>query len=227
MGRSRVSAQATERIILLRRAAVLAVGLALALPSIAAAGTIQFSPAVSCLQPTQEYHIIGSGFTPNRALNFKYENVSASYYTDASGTLEEGSFRTEEYDSYTPSTVNVEVMDPDPTLSTSFTYQKVKFGSNLPVKGRPSKIVTWQFAGFLNNAPIYGHYLYERKLKRTVRFGNGSGACGTLQKRAVRFPIKRPRNFGTWEIRVDSNAKYNPMAEPLAETSFNVSKRRR
>jgi hypothetical protein len=215
---------------LLRRTALLAVGAALALPSVAAAGTVQFTPPVACLQAGQSYAITGTGFSPNRFVSLSGEGVASSYEAG-----ENGSFSTEagngvglsEYDSFTPKTVNVTVTDLNPALSTSFSFMAVKFGSNLPVKGKPNQVVNWEFAGFLNNAPIYGHYLYERKEKKTVRFGTGQGPCGTLSKRAMRFPIKKPKNFGTWEIRVDSNPKWSRNSESIAETSFNVSKKRR
>lgn len=214
-----------------RRTALLAIGAALALPSVAAAGTVQFSPPVSCLQPGKEYPLSGSGFTPDKSISFSGEGFGFSVEADGSGAFAPSratTFRAPEYDSLTPKTVAVTVTDPgDPARNTSFSYETVESGSNLPVKGKPNKVVTWQFAGFLNNAPIYGHYLFERKVKRTVRFGTGQGACGTLSKRAVRFPIKKPKNFGTWEIVIDSSAAYNPGGEAMAETSFNVAKPRR
>jgi len=213
---------------LLRRTALLAVGLALALPSVAAASSVQLNPPVSCLEPGKEYPITGSGFSPFRTISFMGDGVTSSYEADEAGRISTTAFGVAEYDSLTPKTVTVSVTDPvNPANNTSFSFTTAKFGSNLPVKGKPSKVVTWEFAGFLNNAPIYGHYLYERKEKRTVRFGSGQGACGTLSKRAVRFPIKKPKNFGTWEIRIDSNPKWSRNSESVAETSFNVAKPRR
>jgi hypothetical protein len=212
---------------LFRRIALLAVGAALALPSVAAAGTVQFTPPVSCLQVGKSYMLSGSGFSPDRTLNFSGDGITTSYEVKENGSFSTDSWTLPEYDSLTPKTVNVAVTDLNPALSTSFSFQMVKFGSNLPVKGKPNQVVTWQFAGFLDSAPIYAHYLYERKEKRTVRFGSGQGPCGTLEKKAMRFPIKKPKNFGTWEVRVDSNPKWVRNSESLAETSFNVSKKRR
>jgi len=169
----------------------------------------------------------GSGFSPDRTLNFSGDGITTSYEVKENGSFSTESWITPEYDSLTPKTVNVAVTDLNPALNTSFSFQMVKFGSNLPVKGKPNQVVTWQFAGFLDSAPIYAHYLYERKEKKTVRFGSGQGPCGTLEKKAMRFPIKKPKNFGTWEVRVDSNPKWVRNSESLAETSFNVSKKRR
>jgi hypothetical protein len=215
---------------LLRRTSLLAVGLALALPSVAAAGTVQLSPPASCLRPGLEYQLSGSGFTPDKSISFSGEGIGFSIETDGTGAWAPSTsndFRVPEYDSLTPKTVTLSVTDPgDPALNTTFSYATVAFGSNLPVKGKPNQFVTWQFAGFIN-APIYGHYLYNRKEKRTVAFGAGEGPCGTLSKRAMRFPIKKPKNFGTWEIRIDSNPKWVSSAESMAETSFNVAKPRK
>jgi hypothetical protein len=215
---------------LLRRTALLAVGAALALPSVAAAGTVQFTPPVPCLQAGKSYAITGTGFSPFRTVSFSGDGVTTSYEAGEDGSFSTdagGGLGVSEYDSFTPKTVNVTVTDLNPALSTSISFEVVKFGSNLPVKGKPSKVVTWEFAGFLNSAPIYAHYLYERKEKKTVRFGTGQGPCGTLSKRAVRFPIKKPKNFGTWEVRIDSNPKWSRNSESLAETSFHVAKPRR
>lgn len=213
---------------MLRRTVLLAVGLALALPSVAAAATIQFNPPVSCMEPGKRYKLDGSGFTPERSVTVAYEGLSTTYFPNSSGAFAGEEITAPEYDSLAPKTLTFTATDNINAANTaSVSVETAKFGSNLPVNGKPNKVVTWQFAGFLNSAPIYGHYLYERKLKRTVRFGTGQGGCGTLTKRAVRFPIKKPKNFGTWEIRIDSNAKYVPSAEPLAEASFNVAKPRR
>jgi hypothetical protein len=216
---------------LLRRTVLLTVGLALALPSVAAAATIQFNPPITCIEPGKSYPLAGSGYTPERAMTVAYEGLTTTFYPNSSGALpgnDESAITMPEYDSYTPKTLTFVATDNiNPANTASVSVPTVKFGSNLPVKGKPNKVVTWEFAGFLNSAPIYGHYLYERKEKKTVRFGSGEGPCGTLSKRAVRFPIKKPKNFGTWEIRIDSNPKWVRNSESLAETSFNVAKPRR
>lgn|GEM_PF-4971563 len=215
---------------MLRRTALLALGLALALPSVAAAATIQFNPPITCMQQGKSYPLGGSGFTPEYAMRVTWEGASASFYPDSSGALpgnESSEITAPEYDSLTPKTLAITATDSNPATTATLSIPIVKFGSNLPVEGKPSKVVTWMFAGFVNNAPIYGHYLYGRKEKKTVRFGSGQGPCGTLTKRAVRFPIKRPKNFGTWEIRIDSNPKWVRSSESLAETSFTVAKPRR
>jgi hypothetical protein len=216
---------------LLRRTVLLAVGLALALPSVAVASTVQFSPPVSCVQPGKEYPLAGTGFSPIKFISLSGDGVSQSFETNSAGAFgpsDVTALRPGDYDSLTPKTVSVSVTDPvQPAFNTSFSFMEATFGGSLPVNGKPNKVVTWQFTGFLNDAPIYGHYLYQRKEKKTVRFGSGQGPCGTLTKRAVRFPIKNPKNFGTWEIRVDSNPKWVRNSESLAEASFNVAKPRR
>lgn len=214
-----------------RRTALLTVGLALALPSVAAAGTIQFNPPISCMEQGERYPLGGSGFAPEGSVRVASEGGSATFFTNASGALsgdESSLLVAPEYPSLTPKTLTYTATDnADSSNTVTLTIPEVEFGSNLPVNGKPNKVVTWQFAGFLNSAPIYAHYLYERKEKRTVRFGAGQGPCGTLTKRAVRFPIKKPKNFGTWEVRVDSNPKWVKNSESLDEASFNVAKPRR
>ena len=213
---------------MLRRTVLLAIGLALALPSVAAAGTVQFNPPVPCLQEGLKYGIVGSGFSPDVNISI---GEGKSLHTDSSGAFASeptDGLLAPEYDSLSPTTVTLNVEDPlDPARNTTLSFMEAEFGSNLPVNGKPNKVVTWQFAGFLNSAPIYAHYLYQRKEKKTVRFGAGQGPCGTLTKRAVRFPIKKPKNFGTWEVRVDSNPKWVKNSESLDEASFNVAKPRR
>lgn len=216
---------------MLRRTILLAVGLALALPSVAAAATIQFNPPIACMEQGKSYPLAGSGFTPSIGVAVTYEGRSTTFFTDSAGAWpgdESNVIGAPEYDSLTPKTLTFTATDNfEPSITATASVPTVAFGSNLPVKGKPNKVVNWEFAGFLNNAPIYGHYLYERKEKKTVRFGSGQGPCGTLSKRAVRFPIKKPKNFGTWEIRIDSNPKWVKSSESVAETSFNVAKPRR
>jgi hypothetical protein len=79
-----------------------------------------------------------------------------------------------------------------------------------PRRARPSRRIRFSGRGFTNAAPVYGHYLFGGKVRRTVRFAKQStGPCGTFRARRKQIPIKRPAT-GDWLLQVDQQRKYSP-----------------
>src|SRR5919112_1534245 len=79
-----------------------------------------------------------------------------------------------------------------------------------PKRARPSRRIRFSGRGFTNLAPIYGHYLFGGKVRRTVRFANApSSPCGTFRARRKQIPVKRPEP-GDWLLQVDQQRRYSP-----------------
>jgi hypothetical protein len=79
----------------------------------------------------------------------------------------------------------------------------------------PKKVTTFRAYGFEGLAPVlYAHYFLRGKLKKTVRIGALTGACGNLSKKMKQFPF-RPVPAGDWRIDFDTSRAYSPQADGI------------
>jgi hypothetical protein len=89
----------------------------------------------------------------------------------------------------------------------------------VPPTGSYHKVVTYVFAGFSPNAPIFGHYFRHGKLAVTHKFGTAEGPCGTLHAKSKLFPGNGPRD-AKYKVQFDDSKKPNPKAAPKIVTSL-------
>jgi hypothetical protein len=96
------------------------------------------------------------------------------------------------------------------------------FVSNLgvtmkPRRARPSRRIRFTGRGFTAAAPVFGHYVYGGKVRRTVRFAKASTIpCGTFRARRKQIPVRRPHT-GEWLLQVDQQRKYAPVPSTNAQ----------
>jgi hypothetical protein len=83
-----------------------------------------------------------------------------------------------------------------------------------PRRARPSQVVRYRGRGFLDQRPVFAHYLYDGRVRRTVRLGTPRHACGVFAARARQLPIRRPR-LGTWTVQIDQERRYGPAPQPV------------
>jgi hypothetical protein len=86
-----------------------------------------------------------------------------------------------------------------------------------PRVAAPSRKVRFSGRGFTAVAPVYGHYVFGGKARKTVRFAPQSGApCGTFHARRRQIPLKNPP-FGTWILQVDQQRHYSALPATNAQ----------
>lgn len=77
-----------------------------------------------------------------------------------------------------------------------------------PAKAPPSKPVRFLGRGFVKSAPVWAHYLFHGKVRRTKRLARRpEGACGTFSVRRKQIPIFRPK-IGKWTLQIDQQRRY-------------------
>jgi hypothetical protein len=77
-----------------------------------------------------------------------------------------------------------------------------------PRRARPSRRIRFAGRGFTSDAPVYGHYLYGGKVRRTVRFAHRPTLpCGSFRAKRKQIPVKRPAT-GEWLLQVDQQRRY-------------------
>jgi hypothetical protein len=79
-----------------------------------------------------------------------------------------------------------------------------------PKRAKPSKKIRFSGAGFTQDKPVYAHYVFNGKLKRTVKMSGNPNSCGEWKKRAQQIPVNDP-STGIWTVQFDQLRKYkNP-----------------
>ena len=72
--------------------------------------------------------------------------------------------------------------------------------------------------------PVYAHYVYDGKVRQTVRLGKPYGDCGLLSVRRRQFPFKHPKP-GRWWIQFDQEQAYNPQARLYTKLKVDVTRK--
>ena len=99
----------------------------------------------------------------------------------------------------------------NPQNVASATSRVTNLGVTLkPKRARPSRRIRFSGRGFTNLAPIYGHYLFGGKVRKTVRFVDRPVMpCGIFHARGRQIPVRKPR-VGVWTLQVDQQRRYSP-----------------
>jgi hypothetical protein len=208
---------------LLRPVLVTAALAALAAPSAAfAAPTLQ--PLKRCYvaaQPEQREPVLisGSGFTPLATIDIYVDEIfqqpppntatpMATYAGEVTGSVSapfidsgqrEFSLRLTERDT--------------PQNSISATAKVTRLAvEQSPAKASTHDRVRFRGSGFTSLAPVYAHYVFAGKSRRTVRIGTPTGACGLFSVKRRQFPFKTSPRVGVWTIQFDQEVAYNPKA---------------
>jgi hypothetical protein len=73
-------------------------------------------------------------------------------------------------------------------------------------------------------APVYAHYVFAGKSRKTVRIGAPTGDCGLISSKRRQFPFKKSPHVGVWTIQFDQEAVYNPKAAIRVPLTIRVKK---
>ena len=77
-----------------------------------------------------------------------------------------------------------------------------------PKRAKPSRRIRFLGRGFTNDAPVFGHYVYGGKVRRTVRFARRPTLpCGVFRAKRKQIPVKHPAT-GNWLLQVDQQRRY-------------------
>jgi hypothetical protein len=83
-----------------------------------------------------------------------------------------------------------------------------------PKRAAPRKRVRFIGRGFTSGLPVFGHYVFGGKLRKTVRFGVPAGPCGTFDVKRRQIPVKKPRT-GRWTLQADTARAYSKDPETV------------
>jgi len=116
----------------------------------------------------------------------------------------------------------------DNAAGTVSTQSKVTALSVTSSPSRPrntSTRVRFRGRGFTDRlTPIYAHYVFNNRVRETVRIGKPFGDCGQFSVRRRQFPFKNPR-VGAWTVQFDQEQAYNPSALVYSRLKIVVSRK--
>ena len=152
-----------------------------------------------------------TGFAPLATLTLQIDgHTEATGRSDAFGVARASvSAPFEGFDEHQFTLVLVE--DQNPSNLATQTSRVTNLAVTLrPRRARPTRKVRFSGRGFTLAAPVYGHYLFGGRLRKTVRFvGHSHLPCGTFHSRRRQIPVKRPA-VGQWTLQVDQQKAYSP-----------------
>jgi hypothetical protein len=191
-------------------------------PAAAHAAAVAFDHA--CYASGERVTMSGSGFAPSAPVSITGAATAATN-ADANGAFTGVLITAPKVGSATPRKFTVKATSPTQsslTTSMSFPVVRARFWSNAPISGTPSQRVTWRFAGFAPDRPIYGHLRFRGRGVTTRRFGVAHGPCGVLTVRSERVPIRHLR-AGRWALKLDQRHEYAAQT-PGRVYTFRVSR---
>jgi hypothetical protein len=69
--------------------------------------------------------------------------------------------------------------------------------------------VRFRGRGFTQAKPVWGHYVHDGRVRKTVRIARGpTGPCGTFSVRLPTLPIPKPAE-GRWTLQADQQRRYS------------------
>jgi hypothetical protein len=122
----------------------------------------------------------------------------------------------------------VRVAEREPPSLSAFAVSKV---ARLSVEQVPPSATTGQRVRFRGRGftdltkPIYMHYVFGGKSKKTIRIGLPTGDCGLFSVKRKQFPFKKSPQRGVWTIQFDQSPKYDPKASPRVPLTIKVSRK--
>jgi hypothetical protein len=198
--------------------------IALLVPAAADAATI--APLKPCYvtastltgQQREGVAISATGFTPGSTVNLAMDGqpLANNLQTDAAGNL---NLAPEDVPApFIPKgsrefSVTLTQSD-NPANTVSATSRTTALGVNLkPRRARPSKRIRFKGSGFTGDAPVYAHYVYKGKLKKTVRMAREASTCGGWRARRPQIPVADPKT-GNWIVQFDQSKRYRDATDP-------------
>lgn len=202
--------------------------ISLAVPAAAhAVPTIQplkpcYVTAATASGPQSEgVQIFATGFTPNSTVDLAIDGTvidgGDNLQTDGAGALDLANPVPAPFVAAGSRTFTVTLTeDGNPANTASASAKSTALGVTLtPSAAPPSQRIRFKGLGFTRNRPVFAHYIYKGKVRKTVRMARRPGECGSFSARRRQIPIDRPR-LGRWTVQFDQFRRFvDPSVTPI------------
>jgi hypothetical protein len=201
--------------------------------ALAAPAAAQAAPAMWPLKPcyvtaatsagnqSQGMQIAATGFTPNASVDLTIDGESYpggfGLQANENGDLPVGAIPAPFVEKGTREYTVTLTERGNPANTVSATTKSTALDVSLkPKEARPSRRIRFKGSGFTEDKPIWAHYVYKGKLRKTVRMARRPrGDCGGFKARRRQIPVDRP-GLGSWTIQFDQSRRLkDPAVEPI------------
>lgn len=224
---------------------VLAVGPVAALacasaPSAHAAPAIRTLPCVGYVKGQTTMPVFGTGFTPGGAVmlytNSAAKPAAAPLFTPKVSLI--GAFQLQlAPPPFSPASRNRQTFKliaqdattPGAPVTVAAQFELVRFGlRQAPAAQYPGQPVTYTARGYRPGKPVYMHFRFAGKTRRTVKLGIAAAPCGIVSRTMSALPTKIL--YGPWQAHVDQTKRFSARTRPQWIDTFTITppgKRRR
>jgi hypothetical protein len=168
---------------------------------------------------TEGITIRATGFTPNSTVDLSIDGQMVpggqGLQTDTTGTLTLPSTvpapfiakGTREFPVTLTETAN-------PANTATATAMTTALGVSVkPKRARPSQRIRFKGNGFTGAKPVYAHYVFKNKVRKTVRMARKTSSCGGWLAHKPQIPVKDPKP-GLWTVQFDQSKRYRDGTDP-------------
>jgi len=158
--------------------------------------------------------VVARGFTPLNPVEIFIDNVPQTTTTAlGDGTINGNVLAPFQEEGTGPFTLRLsEVEVPTNTLAATTLVTRLAVEQS-PPRASTAQRVRFKGRGFTEpGLPVYAHYVFAAKARKSVRLGLPKGPCGTFNFKRKQFPFKKSPRRGTWTIQFDQHPQYNPKA---------------
>ena len=156
--------------------------------------------------------IAAKGFTPLNQVDIYIDNMlQTSTLALADGTIKGNVLAPFQEEGTGPFTLRLSEPEVQANTLAATTLVTRLAVEQLPPRASTAQRVRFKGRGFLTaGAPVYAHYVFAAKARKSVRLGLPKGPCGTFNFKRPQFPFKKSPGEGKWTIQFDQNPHYDP-----------------
>jgi hypothetical protein len=189
--------------------------------------TLPLEPCYVVAQESQRQAITiaASGFTPFNNVTVLLDEIFQTSTQVLLGGNIEGTVPAPFVDRGTrPFTLRLfEAEKPDNAVVASSLVTRISVDQT-PRSASTGQRVRFRGRGFMAaGAPVYAHYVFAGKVRRSVRLSTPTGPCGGFSVRRKQFPFKSPQ-VGKWTIQFDQHPQYDPKAAVRVPITIRVAR---
>ena len=170
--------------------------------------------------------VAAKGFTPLSVVDIYIDNIhQTTAQALGDGTINGNVLAPFQEEGTGPFTLRLSEVDvPTNTLAATTLVTRLAVEQS-PPRASTAQRVRFKGRGFTEpGLPIYAHYVFAGKVRRSVRLGLPKGPCGTFNFKRKQFPFKKSPRRGTWTIQFDQHPQYNPKAPVRVPMTIRVQR---
>jgi hypothetical protein len=188
----------------------------------------QAAPTISSLKPCyvttgtaaspvgEFVDFTASGFTPNSLVDLAIDDVpvdgATGLQTDPTGSITLAQSIVAPFIAFGTREFSVTLTEQgNPANTVTATARTSALGVSLSPSSAPvSSKIRFKGLGFTENKPVWAHYIYKRKLRKTVKMTGDPGLCGKFRARRRQIPVRNP-GTGRWVVQFDQSHSLRPL----------------